>query len=56
MLRSLVGSEMCIRNRLTGGLVHLKTAGTSYLEALRAVAKVAPAFFRKVYALSLIHI
>jgi hypothetical protein len=33
--------------RLTEGLVHLKTAGTSYLEALRAVARVAPALFRE---------
>ena len=32
----------------TRGLVHLKTAGTSYLEALRAVAQVQPAFFRDI--------
>lgn len=38
--------------RQTGGLVHLKTAGTSYLEALRAVADLAPDFFRRVYAFS----
>jgi hypothetical protein len=37
---------------LTDGLVHLKTAGTSYLEALRAVAQVAPAFFREILALA----
>jgi len=36
--------------RLTEGLVHLKTAGTSYLEALRAVAQVAPALFREMLA------
>jgi hypothetical protein len=36
--------------RLTEGLVHLKTAGTSYLEALRAVAQVAPALFREIVA------
>lgn len=30
-------------------LVHLKTAGTSYLEALRTVAALDPRFFRKVY-------
>jgi hypothetical protein len=36
--------------RLTGGLVHLKTAGTSYLEALRTVARVAPPLFREVVA------
>ncbi len=35
---------------LTKGLVHLKTAGTSYLEALRAVARVAPASFREIMA------
>ncbi len=36
--------------RLTRGLVHLKTAGTSYLEALRAVAQVEPALFREILA------
>jgi len=35
--------------RQTRGLVHLKTAGTSYLEALRTVAVLDPALFRKVY-------
>jgi hypothetical protein len=34
------------------GLVHLKTAGTSYLEALRAVAAVSPALFRAIYRFS----
>ena len=34
---------------LTGGLVHLKTAGTSYLEALRTIAAVDPTFFREIY-------
>jgi len=34
----------------TGGLAHLKTAGTSYLEALRVVAGVAPALFREILA------
>jgi hypothetical protein len=38
--------------RLTGGLMHLKTAGTSYLEALRTVAQVAPALFREILALA----
>ncbi len=38
--------------RETRGLVHLKTAGTSYLEALRAVAEVSPALFREVYGFS----
>jgi len=36
--------------RLTGGLVHLKTAGTSYLEALRTIATLDPALFRAIYA------
>ena len=35
-----------------GALVHLKTAGTSYLEALRAVARVRPSLFREIYALA----
>ena len=39
--------------RLTGGLVHLKTAGTSYLEALRAVAQIRPALFREVLAFAI---
>ena len=34
---------------LAGGLVHLKTAGTSYLEALRAIATIDPALFREIY-------
>jgi len=42
-----------IAAQLTGGLVHLKTAGTSYLEALRAAAQVAPDFFREVLAFSI---
>jgi hypothetical protein len=39
-----------IAARLTRGLVHLKTAGTSYLEALRTIAALDPAFFRELYA------
>ena len=35
-----------IAARLAGNYVHLKTAGTSYLEALRAVARADPAIFR----------
>ena len=35
-----------------GPLVHVKTAGTSYLEALRAVAKIDPDLFRMVLALA----
>jgi hypothetical protein len=37
---------------LTGGLVHLKTAGTSYLEALRTIARVDPPFFREILSLA----
>ena len=33
----------------TAGLVHLKTAGTSYLEALHTVAQLDPALFREIY-------
>ena len=36
--------------RQTQGLVHLKTAGTSYLEALRVVAGLDAGLFRDVYA------
>src|SRR5690606_8621078 len=35
----------------TGGLVHLKTAGTSYLEALRVAAVLDPALFRRALAI-----
>ena len=35
--------------RQTRGLVHLKTAGTSYLEALRTIAAVDMDFFREIY-------
>lgn len=38
--------------RQTGGLVHLKTAGTSYLEALKTVARSEPGLFREIYAFS----
>jgi hypothetical protein len=34
--------------RHAGELIHLKTAGTSYLEALRAVAAVDPGLFRRI--------
>jgi hypothetical protein len=37
------------------GLVHLKTAGTSYLEALRMVARVEPALFREILTLAREH-
>jgi hypothetical protein len=36
--------------RMGGELVHLKTAGTSYLEALRAVALLDPSLFREIVA------
>jgi tagaturonate epimerase len=36
--------------RQTRGLVHLKTAGTSYLEALHTVASLDPDLFREIYA------
>ena len=39
-----------IAARQTRGLVHLKTAGTSYLEALRAVATVEPDLMREILA------
>jgi hypothetical protein len=42
-----------IAARLAGELVHLKTAGTSYLEALRAVAKIAPSLFREIMAFAI---
>ena len=35
--------------KLTHGLVHLKTAGTSYLEALRTIAAVDTDLFREIY-------
>jgi len=38
---------------LTRGLVHLKTAGTSYLEALRAAASFDPALFREILAFAI---
>jgi tagaturonate epimerase len=36
--------------RIADGLVHVKTAGTSYLEALRAIAKVDVSLFREILA------
>jgi len=39
---------------LAGELVHLKTAGTSYLEALRAIASIDPGLFREIMALALL--
>lgn len=39
----------------TRGKVHLKTAGTSYLEALRVMANKDPEFFRRIMAFSMKH-
>ncbi len=39
-----------IASRIAGELVHLKTAGTSYLEALRAIGQVNPGLFRDIVA------
>lgn len=44
-----------IAARHAGHLVHLKTAGTSYLEALRAVAQVEPSLFRRVLSYAVEH-
>ncbi len=41
--------------RATGGLFHVKTAGTSYLEALRVVAIHEPALFRRIVAFARAH-
>jgi hypothetical protein len=39
-----------IAARVCGGLVHLKTAGTNYLEALRAIARLSPNLFCDILA------
>lgn len=39
-------------NQYTDGYVHVKTAGTSYLEALRVISQSDPEFFRKILDLS----
>jgi hypothetical protein len=41
--------------RETRGLVHLKTAGTSYLEALRTIAGLDTDFFREIYVFAREH-
>lgn len=41
-----------IAARLTNGMIHLKTAGTSYLEALRTIAAVDADLFREIYLFS----
>jgi hypothetical protein len=35
-------------SRLAGNLIHLKTAGTSYLEALRTIARCDPGLFKEI--------
>jgi hypothetical protein len=42
-----------IAAKVAGELVHLKTAGTSYLEALRAIAVLNPPLFRQIAAFAL---
>lgn len=37
-----------VASRVAGELVHLKTAGTSYLEALRAISLINPPLFREI--------
>lgn len=44
-----------IAAELARGLVHLKTAGTSYLEALRVLAVVRPVLFREILDLAIAH-
>lgn len=41
--------------RSTGGLVHLKTAGTSYLEALRLIATFDSHLFREIWDFARVH-
>jgi tagaturonate epimerase len=41
--------------RLGGERIHVKTAGTSYLEALRALVRIDPALFREIYECSRAH-
>jgi hypothetical protein len=42
-----------VAGRVAGELVHLKTAGTSYLEALRAIAALKPDLFREIVAFAI---
>jgi hypothetical protein len=41
--------------RQTRGLVHLKTAGTSYLEALRTIGALDPELLREIYTFARLH-
>ncbi len=45
-------SIYAVAGEVAGDLLHVKTAGTSYLEALRAVAHIDPALFRKILTFS----
>lgn len=45
-------SIYAIAARLSQGLLHLKTAGTSYLEGLRVIAQVNPQLFREIFNLA----
>jgi len=42
-----------IAARVAGDLIHLKTAGTSYLEALRAIGSIDPDLFREILAFAI---
>jgi hypothetical protein len=42
-------SIYAIASQLSNGLIHLKTAGTSYLEALRTIGAVEPEFLQEIY-------
>ena len=44
-----------IIGRYTRGRVHVKTAGTNWLEALKTISKVNPVLFRQIYSFSLEH-
>ncbi len=44
-----------VYSRLAGDLVHVKTAGTSYLEALRAISRINPALFRDILCFAIEH-
>ena len=45
-----------IVGKLTGNKYHLKTAGTSWLEAIRIVAKTAPDLYREIHGFALEHL
>ncbi len=50
-----IAARLAAKNQEGRPLVHLKTAGTSFLEALRTIAAVDPAFFREILALARDH-